>query len=477
MKINYDKEGNMKNKKKFTINGGIVFALLAIVILVHFPAPLAGQEYVDIIGGKRFDVGHCIVYDEPEESFVIVGQTKSFGYGKFDAFIAKYRHTATAPFLNLLWARVIGTEHFDSATCVVIHGDFYVLCGVVYKPDSSKHDILLAKYSKAGEPIFAKTYDAMGMNKTDLAQTLIVDSHGNYVVVGTTTCADDMTDILVAKFDSVGGCTAAATIGSPGIIDIGSTIIEDFSGNYVLAGYTGNQRDIVMVRLDPAFTTTLNSIRLHLSNNGLDFPWAIIRETDPTGARFFVVAGRTTNQYGDDYRPDLLLFKINDTLTAVPWITYLKNAARGEVARSLIKSGLEYVVAGFSQDLLVDPRISDALFVKFDGGGNPLLTRITNLPEGYDFTRAYGMTEAPDDYYVATGLTDSPAGSTSELGRREILAASYIWTSPNCYISVERDAVNPHVIFNPYSPRITCNMVEGTVHQKGVLPKIKNICE
>lgn len=286
--------------------------ILMFLVVVFF----ANHGCIGIIGGQNDDSGHGIKLDEVNNNFIIVGRTASFDANNYDGFIASYSISPlpiNVPFYQLNWFNLIniaGTEGDDQVNCVMLDGNNYVLCGFVTQPNSSEQDLLLAKFNLDGIADFKKAYDVdgdrdgTGDKKNDIAAKMIVDSDGNYVIVGTTYCKDDHGDILVAKFEPDGSFSYAGIIGYPNANDVGMAIIQDGGGDYVLVGYTtiSQDKDIVIIKLTdegvvPGFST-IESVQLAWANRGNDIPRAIVchRFDMPTTAiHSYVVAGHTTN--------------------------------------------------------------------------------------------------------------------------------------------------------------------------------------
>jgi hypothetical protein len=422
---------------------------------------LANHGCIGIIGGQNGDYGRSIIFDEVNQNFIIVGSTASFdAYNS--GFIASYS-TSSLP-INLSspnWFKLIDIENTvgnDQADCVVLDGtDYYVLCGFVTKLNSSKQDLLLAKFNINGIPVFAKAYDVDGDEngagdmKNDRAAKMIVDSDGNYVIVGTTHCKDDQGDILVAKFEPDGDFLYAGIIGYPNVYDVGMSIIQDGFGDYVLVGYStiSQDKDIVIIKLtdvpppglDPGFYKK-KSVRLEWPNGEDDIPRAIVYHqftSPPATIHSYVVAGHTKNPPPPTPpfflgNMDLLIFKINTDLNTLMWGIpgvgrYFNTPTKSDGASSLIiADDNNLVVGGFSRGLFL---FSDGLMAKFNqGNGNLMWARTTeNIYRSYisdiDKIPNPGSTE---QFYIATGSTYS-----SSFGNADIMATLFHKASFNCY--------------------------------------------
>jgi serine-aspartate repeat-containing protein C/D/E len=99
------------------------------------------------------------------------------------------------------------------------------------------HTPWLAGLSPLGDIVWNKTYPNLGGSFSSLIQT----NDGNYALIGNTLVNPD---VLLVKVDSTGEILWSKTYGSQDI-DGGSSIVQDFYGNYVMAGGLWNRSSFV----------------------------------------------------------------------------------------------------------------------------------------------------------------------------------------------------------------------------------------
>lgn len=486
-----------------SVNGGMLLIFLVIAFFVYYPFTLTGEEYIKIIGEDKDDYGHCIKFDQGrlgKDSLIIVGSTESFGNGYRDALITKLERSGPGYSFVHAWSKHIGKEGLDAANSVAIDSKgYYVLCGYVSQ-SASDQDLLLAKFTKDGTKLFARTYDVNLNNRRDLAQKLIVDKDDNYVIVGTTNSAGSpKCDILVARFSSDGDFDKGITIGNQEALDWGDwgmAIIQDSMGHYVVAGYS--DKDLVMFKLEPQTFKLIKQVRIQWYGYDFSVPYAVVDDpafTSPTmhmPVDSYVVAGFAKFRY--QRNPWLLIFRIDYTLNDIIWANVLTPHNKAgfnfyECATSLIKTmGGNFVVSGFSQAPFELPLFgfaptSNALFVWFDKDGNEIRTKtMVNNIQGptlkyYKMNRSYCITSHPhpsqplEKVYVATGLT-----SLSHFGGSDLLVASFDYNSSKCLKNEERDSLDIRGYLSFYAREEKCEMAHENIEPKDFTPKVKVIC-
>lgn len=439
--------------------------ILMFLVVVFF----TNHGCIGVIGGGNNDFGYSIILDRDNGNFIIVGKTNSYGADNYDGFIASYSTSPlpfSIPFFQLNWYRLIcisGKVGNDRVDCVVRDGtDHYVLCGFVTKPTSSGRDLLLAKFKYDGDLVFARAFDVDGDEdgagdmKDDTAAKMIVDSDGNYMIVGTTFSKDNQGDILVAKFSPGGNFLYAGIIGDPNASDVGTAIVQDGTGDYVVVGYsmTGQGKDIVIIKLedeefpdtDKGFSTE-ESVRIEWANGGDEIPSAIVyhkSSNSPIGSiHSYVVAGHTTNAPPPSppfffSNKDLLIFKINTDLNALIWGMggrYFNTPKLIDSASSLIIADDDNLVAGgFLSSMYL---FTDGLIAKFNhGNGDLIWARTTNnisTPSNYRVCSIFDIDKRPsqgssEQVYIATGYT-----FPSAFGNADKIVALFHKNSFSCY--------------------------------------------
>ncbi len=182
-----------------------------------------------------------------------------------DILIVKYNTSG-----QVMWARSAGGNWNDFATSIKTDADGNVyITGYFNSPtitfdtitltNVSVNNIFIAKYTSAGNVIWAKT--AAGPTATDCeATSLAIDADGNTYITGyynnATLTFDPVTitnsgsdDIFVVKYDPSGNVLWAKSTGNSGT-EQGFSITTDPSGNVYVAGFSNDD------------TLTLNGVTL-----------------------------------------------------------------------------------------------------------------------------------------------------------------------------------------------------------------------
>lgn len=134
-------------------------------------------------------------------------------------------------------------------------------------PCAGNYDIVLAKYTSAGTPVWVKGYGTTG---TEFPYGMTVDSSGNIIVVGgfvgtgnfggTDKANLGSWDIFVAKYSNAGNHVWSQTIGTAGA-DIAQAVATTSTGDVVVTGWgafggVSNQK-IIVAKLAAADGSTI----------------------------------------------------------------------------------------------------------------------------------------------------------------------------------------------------------------------------
>jgi len=435
------------------IHSPFILLILVCSILLLGSTLVTATDYIYKIGGKKGDYGNCILTQPKDTTFVITGNTWSYGFGAADMFLMKGKQVKGFPYFHILWSRVIGREYLDGGHCVKVdRWEAYVACGRSFDPDTDDN-LVLTRFYQNGNLDYAKTFDVNGTKQMDAAAKIIVDRSNNYVIVGVTKTKNPWGDILVAKFDSLGNNIWTKIIGDPDNFNLGKAIVQDRQGNYVVVGYTGCKKtqDIVIIKLSEKEGQLLGTVKLTpalTAINDQDEPTAII---DYPREEAYVITGYTRS-FGPARTRSLLLFKIHYSLSPIIWSKVL--VYRGdEVANSLILTPHNrLMVAGHTISpfwLFWLPKSNtDLLFAQFTQTGSLIWAKTTDPAlklSGRDDIN--GIDWLPNPFapaqlydYVATGYT-----STRFFHTQDIILAGLGDVTRQCYLQI-----NPKVIDFPF---------------------------
>lgn len=170
--------------------------------------------------------------------------------GTTDIFIAKYDNNG-----NVLWAKSAGGSGFDEEYSIAVdrNGNSYVTgsflgptitFGSTTLTNAGVADIFVAKYSKSGKVLWAKSVGGSGY---DVGYGIAVDGCGNSYVTGSffsptitfgsaTLTNAGVANIFIAKYDNHGNVLWAKSAGGTNV-DGGESIAVDRSRNVHITGY------------------------------------------------------------------------------------------------------------------------------------------------------------------------------------------------------------------------------------------------
>ncbi len=308
-------------------------------------------------GGSEDDWGYGVDVDEYEDVYV-TGRTSSFGGG----FLLKYDSDG-----NLLWQKVCDKHGGGYALTVDGNGNIYVTGDI--------GDVVLLKYNPNGELLWHKVCD-LGEG-FEWSYGVTVDENGYVYVTGWHDYHPNRdTSIIALKYDSDGNIIWQTTWNGA-YWEFGVSVAVDESGNVYITGERNKTEDWTPKDLD--------LILLKFDSNG-DFLWSRVWDAEETDY---------------DYGPDLVIDVSGDL--------YMTG-----------RTGPHWAIEG-------------ALLLKFDTSGNLLWQKVwntedTSAPLGCALaadssgnlfiaggaTNAYGSwLDANGEITTPSGTADTPDGTVS----------------------------------------------------------------
>ncbi len=265
--------------------------------------------YYDTYGGADWDFGYDIV-PAPNNEFLLVGETHSFGNGESDGYLV---HTNV--FLEDIWTHTAG----GTGTDVLYHGfmNFRGELSVVGESnsysDSGDYDVYIVDLPLAGDTVKEFTF---GTDYDDGAYDAIELSDSSTVFCGYSNADHDTTDrdIYLTKFNANRIVEwhrfQAGSSSVPNNPDEGYSIAENAAGDLLVAGYTSTfgagEQDIRI---------SLNAFNgwQYFSTTYGDFKSDEAREVIPLGDHGAILLG-TTGSYGAAYK-DIFLIKMDSVFS------------------------------------------------------------------------------------------------------------------------------------------------------------------
>jgi hypothetical protein len=232
------------------------------------------------------------------------------------------------------------------------------------------------------------------------ASEVIQREGGGYTIVGTTGSNESgSTDVFVASFDEELNCQWSRNYGNADA-DWGLSIVEDFSGNFLVTGYTLGDNttsyDMMAMKLDAQ-----GELMWRHTYGGSDWDFAHKIMAHPLGG--FLICGRTYSNGNGDQDGTVLHIDGQGILLS-QW--FMGGTAK-DAAADILRLDDGWAVGGYQT---IDDK-SVATIWKFDTMGNPQWERMLNDTNG--FNRELTALTSANGYVYATGQVYSDAGTKS----------------------------------------------------------------
>ncbi len=181
-----------------------------------------------VYGGDQDDEAKSL-FKTPDNKFIIVGNTKSFGSSDMSALVLKIDEDG-----NQIWCNVNGAlsvNYFNQGDLTI--DDQYIFGGGTF--NGSHTDNYLVKMSSSGGIIWSRRYGTIG---ADWISDIKATSDSGFIMAGISSenTAGD-TDQCVIKIDSAGGLVWAYNYGTVGH-DRSFSIIENSIKHFIICGYS-----------------------------------------------------------------------------------------------------------------------------------------------------------------------------------------------------------------------------------------------
>ncbi len=335
----------------------VIVLAVAIFLLsaINAVADPGDTLWTRLYGGAGQDLAYSV---EPtrDGGFIVAGCTGSYGNGGLDFYLVRLDANG-----DTLWTRAYGGVEDDVAASVQETSDGgFVVAGKTNSEGNGGSDVFLLKITSLGEESWRQTF---GGNQDDSAKCVRETSDGGFIVCGSTeSIGNGDSQIFVVKANVHGA--AEWTHVSGGVIDDGAySIVQANDGSFILAGWTGTgdgNHGIYIEKL----TSTGETVWYRGYHPGMDNQAYSIIQTDDGN---FVVAGYTFNN------PDLLdfyLMKIGSTGGLVWERSY--GGPRWELAHCVRETPDHGLVIAGSRWVSMFPDTTQFYLVRADQNGNML---------------------------------------------------------------------------------------------------------
>jgi len=161
----------MKHFKSISISVIFVFFFVS-TLFTQAPDTLWTRTY----GGDNQDIGYSIEV-LPKGEFIIVGETKSFGFGNRDVYLIK-----TDSLGEVLWTKTYGGIENDGGRVIRRSYDGgFIIAGYTESFDPGVCNIYLIKIDSLGDIIWTRTYGGIIANSSYSVKNTI---DNGYIIAG-----------------------------------------------------------------------------------------------------------------------------------------------------------------------------------------------------------------------------------------------------------------------------------------------------
>ncbi|RKZ32959.1 hypothetical protein DRQ33_04980, partial [bacterium] len=253
---------------------------------------------------------------------------------------------------------------------------------------------------------------ALGTVNLDYGFSVIQTADGGYAMAGYTYIPPTGGyDMLIAKFDTMGNCEWARTIGRPAYYNYGYSLIQTADNGYIISGatdgYGAGYFDMLLVKFNSTGTFQWAKV---LGGTGAEYGYSIINTSDGG----YAVAG-VTGSYGAG-ATDIFLVKFSSA-DVFQWAT-----ATGGTDEDLLSQGAPsviqtadggYAVNGYTQSFGMG--WWDFIFVKFTAAGAVSWARTVGESPIGSPDWGYSVAQTTDGGYVLTGHTSNFGAGMGDL--------------------------------------------------------------
>lgn len=192
------------------------------------PATAVSATWARTYGGGGHDGAHSIV-STPDGGNIVIGDTQSFGAGGIDAWVLRLDADGA-----VVWEKAIGGPGNDRAWSVALtSGGTYVVVGETSSFGAGGADAWLLEIDDAGAVVWQRTYGGAG---EDAAFVVQATSDGGFVVgAQTASFGAGELDYWILKLDGAGSVQWERTYGTSARDSL-SSVAQAPDGTYLVSG-------------------------------------------------------------------------------------------------------------------------------------------------------------------------------------------------------------------------------------------------
>jgi len=331
-----------------------------------------------------------------DSGYIIAGDTRSFGAGEDDAYLAKIDASG-----SLQWQKTFGGTVWKIGYSVQQATDGgYISAGYTYSFNTGDSNFYLLKTDSNGNFQWDKTYGGAGW---DTGWSIQQTTDGGYIIAGYTySFGAGNSDFYLVKTDSNGNFQWDKTYGGADW-DIGWSVQQTLDGGYIITGYTyalASTSDVYLVKADSNGNFQWDK---RYGGTGWDIGWSA-QQTSDGG---YIITGYTYSSGADN--SDVYLIK-TDSNGNSEWEKTFGGTNNDHGLSVLQASDGGYIIVGDTYSFGAGK--SDVYLVKADSSGNFQWEKTFGGIEN-DFGLSFQQTV--DGGYIIVGNTNSFGAGRSDV--------------------------------------------------------------
>src|SRR3990167_6343532 len=187
-------------------------------------------EWQKTYGGANGDVAESVC-ETRDGGYIVAGWTRSFGAGKEDVWVLKFRADGTVE-----WQKTYGGGGSDEGYSIQQTSDGgHIVAGETRSFGAGKEDVWVLKLRADGTVEWQKTYG--GVNVDEVRSVRQANDSGYVVAGGTRSFGTKAFDVWVLKLRADGTVEWQKTYGGVNV-DVSKSVQQTRDGGYIIAGYT-----------------------------------------------------------------------------------------------------------------------------------------------------------------------------------------------------------------------------------------------
>lgn len=356
---------------------------------------ISSHNLFEAVYGKAKVENGRWVQELSDGSFVLLGNTTSFGIGDQNFYLVKIDSLG-----NLIWEKNHGDTLDDNAMQFVVMPDGgFIIIGATNGAGAGGYDFYVVRTNSSGDTVWTKTY---GGTSDDFGNAIRETSDGGYILAGRSkSFGPGSENFWIVRIDSQGTKLWDASYGGT-TSQQANGIVETYDHGFAIIGSTksfgaGNS-DIYIVRTDSdgvqmwdtTFGMALNDLGYH------------IEEAPDSGLLILGVTLITSDT------SKITVAKI-DKMKNILWTKYPQRKVGDRGLHMLVDYSGGIVVVGYTISSGDGPEV---LLMRLDANGDTILTQHFGSTSN---DLGFGMTLTLDMGYLLIGQTDGFGVSNNDI--------------------------------------------------------------